>query len=341
MLKIAVIGLGDVSSIHLAAIQKHAGAELVAVCDIDITRKEIVPGVNFYSDYEDMLENEELDCVHICLPHFLHYPVTKASVEKGIHVFQEKPLALNTEEGLALARLEEEHPDVKINICFQNRFNETVEMLQRMIEGGQYGPINGIKGIVTWARPKSYYEAKPWRGKLKYAGGGVMINQSIHTLDLMQFLGGEIDSIRGSIDQLLDYGVETEDTASARIQFKNGAQGFFFATNANVNNSSVELQVVFDKQKLTIKDSFLYKQDEDGKKVAIMEDTKMPGSKFYYGASHLKLIDKFYACIAENTQDYVHVKDALSSIQMIDAIVQSSELKREIKMESLEAILRK
>ena len=341
MLKIAVIGLGDVSSIHLAAINQHPNAELVAVCDIDITRKEIIPGVNFYSDYEDMLESEELDCVHICLPHFLHYPVTRACVEKGIHVFQEKPLALNTKEGLALARLEEEHKDVKINICFQNRFNETVEMLQSMIENGEYGSIQGIKGIVAWARPKSYYEVKPWRGKQKYAGGGVMINQSIHTLDLLQLLGGEIDSIRGSIEQLLDYGVEIEDTATARIQFKNGAKGFFFATNANVNNSSVELEVIFDNQKLTIKDSILYKEDEDGKKVEIMEDTKMPGSKFYYGASHLKLIDKFYKCIVENTQDYVHVKDALPSIQMIDAIVQSSELKKEIKMEGLEAILRK
>ena len=82
---------------------------LVAVCDIDETLKDTVPGVNFYTDYHEMLEEEELDCVHICLPHYLHYPATKACVEKGIHVFQEKPLALNTEEGFELVKLEEEH----------------------------------------------------------------------------------------------------------------------------------------------------------------------------------------------------------------------------------------
>ena len=337
MLKVAVIGLGDISSIHLSAIEANENAELVAVCDNNESLKDTVSGVNFYSDYHDMLEQEELDCVHICLPHYLHYPATKACVEKGVHVFQEKPLALNTEEGLALAKLEEENQEVKICVCFQNRLNESFEKLQEIVESGEYGKIIGIKGLVTWARPKAYYDNKPWRGKMEYAGGGVMINQSIHTLDLMQLLGGKIESIRGSVDQLLDYGIEVEDTATAHIKFENGTKGFFFATIANANNSSVEFQVVFENQRLTIKDSILTKLNEEGKKEEIIEDTKLPGSKFYYGASHIKLINKFYESINEDTQDYVHVKDALPSIKIIDAIVKSSEIKREIKMEELKA----
>lgn len=339
MLKIAIIGLGDISRIHLSAIKANPHAELVAVCDSDATRKEVVPDIKFYTDYQEMLETEVLDCVHICLPHYLHYPATKACVEHGVHVFQEKPLALNTEEGLELVKLAEENKNVKVCICFQNRFNESFEKLKEMVDRGEYGRIVGIKGLVTWARPKSYYDEKPWRGKLKYAGGGVMINQSIHTLDLMQLLGGEISSIRGSVDQLLDYGVETEDTASAAIKFRNGVTGFFFSTIANGNNSSVELQVILEKQKLTIKDSILTMLDENGKKVALIEDTKMPGSKFYYGASHLKLINKFYACILDDTEDYVHVKDALPSIQIIDLIVKSSQLKKEIKIDSKNLVL--
>ncbi|MEM5595964.1 Gfo/Idh/MocA family oxidoreductase [Niallia circulans] len=171
MLKIAVIGLGDISSIHLSAIQANPTAELVAVSDIDETRRESVQGVNFYTDYQEMLEKETLDCVHICLPHYLHYPVTKACVEKGIHVLQEKPLALHTEEGLELLKLEEDNKQVKIAICFQNRLNETVEKLRQIIAENKYGKIVGIKGIVTWARTKSYYDNKPWRGKLDLAGG--------------------------------------------------------------------------------------------------------------------------------------------------------------------------
>ena len=94
MLKVAVIGLGDISKIHIPAIQANPNAELVAVCDIDETLKDIRPDVNFYTDYHVMLEKEVLDCVHICLPHYLHYPATKACVEKGVHVFQEKPLVV-------------------------------------------------------------------------------------------------------------------------------------------------------------------------------------------------------------------------------------------------------
>ena len=107
----------------------------------------------------------------------------------------------------------------------------------------------------------------------------------------------------------------------------------FFATNSNFGNSSVELQVVLENAKFTIKDSILTRSNEEGIKERMIEDAKMPGSKFYYGASHMKLINKFYSCIAEDTCDYVHVKDALPSIQMIDAIRKSSKLNKEIKLE--------
>ena len=133
MLKVAVIGLGTISHIHIPAIKANPNAELVAVCDNDETLSNSVPGANFYSNYEEMLANEDLDCVHICLPHYLHFPVTKACVEKGVHVFLEKPLGLNTEEGLALVKLEEEYKDIKIGVCLQNRNNESFEKLQESL----------------------------------------------------------------------------------------------------------------------------------------------------------------------------------------------------------------
>lgn len=332
MLNIAVIGLGDISKIHLPVIQEHPNVTLVAVCDIDESLSETVPGTTFYTNYQEMLEKEAIDCVHICLPHHLHYQATKACVEKGINVFQEKPLTHNIEEAIALVKLEEENKNIKIGICFQNRMNETFEKLQEIFQAGQYGKITGIKGLVTWFRPKAYYESKPWRGQMAYAGGGVMINQSIHTLDLMQLLGGEIRTIKGSIDHLLDYGIDVEDTAVANIQFTSGATGLFFATVANSGNSSVELQVIFEKAKFTIKDSILTKENEQGKKEELIEDRKLPGSKFYYGASHEKLIHHFYTCLENNTQDYIHVKDAFISMKMIEAIYKSSETNEKIKL---------
>lgn len=333
MLKIAVIGLGDISKIHIPVIQDHPNVELVAVCDSDESLRHTVAHVNFYTDYHEMLEKESLDCVHICLPHHLHYIVTKACVEKGVHVVLEKPLARSAEEGMAVVALEEANPDVKICVSFQNRFNETFVKLREMIESGDYGKVLGLKGLVTWFRPKSYYDVKPWRGTMKYAGGGVMINQAIHTLDLMQVIGGKVSTIRGSVDNLFDYGYEVEDTATANIQFENGATGLFFATNTNVTNSSVEFQVILEKGKLTIKDSVLTVTNGEDKKEEVIEDSKLPGSKFYYGASHSHLINHFYNCIENDTDDYIHAKDAQVSMEMISAIRRSSEIKQEIKME--------
>ena len=332
MLKIGVIGLGDISKIHIPAIQSNPYVELAAVCDIDPVMAGTVDGPAFYTDYLEMLEKESLDCVHICLPHHLHYAATKACVEKEIHVFQEKPLALDAKEGKLLVELEARNPAVKIGISLQNRRNETVEKLLELQASGKYGKVMGIKGLVAWFRPKEYYDIKPWRGQMKYAGGGVMINQALHTMDLMQLFGGEIKKIKGSIDNLLDYGLEVEDTATARIEFASGSQGLLFATNANAENSSVELELLFEKSKFTIKDSILTETLADGTQLKIEEDRKLPGTKFYYGASHVKLINEFYDCIRQDTDDYIHAKDAQASMEMIDAIRKSSNERKQIAM---------
>lgn len=332
MLKVAIIGLGDVSNVHIPAITEYAKAEIVAVADIDASLRDKVPGANFYQDYYEMLEQETLDCVHICLPHHLHYEATKACVENGVNVYLEKPLARIAEEGMNVVELEEKYPNVKICVSLQNRRNQTFEKLQEIVAGGAYGKVLGLKGLVAWFRPKSYYDVKPWRGKIRQAGGGVMINQAIHTLDLMQLVGGEIDSIRGSIDNLVDYGYEVEDTATAHIQFKNGATGLFFATITNVTNSSVEFQVILEKAKLTIKDNVLTIAVGTGDKEKILTDEILPGAKSYYGASHTKLIDQFYDCIKRDTDNYIHARDAQKSMEMISAIRRSSEIKQEIKM---------
>lgn len=335
MLKIGIIGLGDISAIHLNTIEANSNVALVAACDIDNAMQTKVPNAQFFTNFENMLKEVDLDCVHICLPHHLHVSATTACVERGIHVLQEKPLSINAKEGLKLIQLEQKYPDTKICVCFQNRFNETFQTLKQIVQSKKFGEIIGIKGIVTWFRPESYYTDKPWRGKLDTAGGGVLINQAIHTLDLMQLLCGPVDTIKGNVSQLLDYQIEVEDTASAHINFKNGANGMFFATNANFGNSSIELQVIFENEKFTIKDNILTRVNKEGYKIHIIEDKKLPGTKSYYGPSHGTLINQFYDSIYNHTKNYIHVKDALPSIAIIDAIQKSSQTNETIHFTSI------
>ncbi|MDR2100980.1 MAG: Gfo/Idh/MocA family oxidoreductase, partial [Treponema sp.] len=148
MIRSAVIGLGDIAQVHIPGILSLKNASLVAGCDIDPSRKSSLPGgTAFYTNYEDMLKQEKPDVVHICLPHYLHYPVAKAVAEAGCNIFAEKPLALNGEEAAEYVLLEKKY-GVKICLCLQNRCNPTSETLYQLLRSGTYGKVTGVRGVV-------------------------------------------------------------------------------------------------------------------------------------------------------------------------------------------------
>ncbi len=321
MRKAAVIGLGAIAPIHIAAIQANENIELVAVCDIDEQARSRAPeGVPAYADYREMIEATRPDCVHVCLPHYLHYPVSKAAAELGVNVFCEKPVALDDRQAQEFCELEEAHPELKLGICLQNRLNETTEELKRVIDEGAHGRVLGIRAEVPWFRPASYYEESPWRGSWKLAGSGVLMNQSIHTLDLMQYLVGPVTRLRANVGKLLDYDIEVEDTVSAQLEFENGARGLFFATNANFKNEGVTISVDLEHASFRMHDNVLYRVEAGNVEHEVVEDRRLPGTKFYYGASHDKLIGRFYECLENGSDEYIHVRDAYMSLHLIDKI---------------------
>lgn len=326
MKRAAIIGFGTIAPVHLAAIQSNPEIKLCAICDINEAVKASAPaGVPFYTDYKALYQAEKPDCVHICLPHYLHYPVSKYFAEQGVHVFCEKPVALTPAQAGEFAAFEAAHPEVKIGICLQNRRNATTVLLKSLLESGEYGKVVGCRGFVPWQRLKGYYDEQPWRGQMEFAGGGCMINQSVHTLDLLYYLCGEITSLHGVTAQLLDFGIEVEDTVAARLEFAGGAKGVFIATNANYTNESIQIRVAAEKAVFHIEDDALFRIHPDGSREKLCENEKMPGAKFYFGASHAKLIAEFYRAIENGTDEYIHVRDAVMSIRLIDAICASSK----------------
>lgn len=324
MIRAAIIGLGDISFVHLDGILSNPEIQLVGACDLKEELKSRVPeGTPFYTDYKQMVQEVKPDVVHNCLPHYLHYPVTKELVEMGINVFCEKPVALNVAQAEEFAALEAAHPEVKIGICLQNRMNETTEALKAIIDSGEYGKVTGIRGFVPWYRAPEYYSVKPWRGTWQYAGGGSMINQSLHTLDLMFFLGGDIRRIHALVGQLNDYGIEVEGDVVARMEYANGARGLFFATNNNWTNESVQIRVALEKGVFHIEDNTLYKINKDSSREVICKAPVLEGIKFYYGASHTRMIERFRKAVESGSDDYIHVKDAVMVIRLMETIFQS------------------
>lgn len=326
MIRAAIIGLGDISFVHLDGILSNPEIQLVGACDLKEELKSRVPeGTPFYTDYKQMVQEVKPDVVHNCLPHYLHYPVTKELVEMGINVFCEKPVALNVAQAEEFAALEAAHPEVKIGICLQNRMNETTEALKAIIDSGEYGKVTGIRGFVPWYRAPEYYSVKPWRGTWQYAGGGSMINQSLHTLDLMYFLGGDIRRIHALVGQLNDYGIEVEGDVVARMEYANGARGLFFATNNNWTNESVQIRVALEKGVFHIEDNTLYKINKDSSREVICKAPVLEGIKFYYGASHTRMIERFRKAVESGSDDYIHVKDAVMVIRLMETIFHSSK----------------
>ena len=333
MMKAALVGFGTISVVHIDAIASNPGMELAAICDINEELASKVPeGVKFYTDYKKMVQEVKPDVVHNLLPHYLHYPVTKELVEMGCNVFCEKPIALNSTQAEQFCQLEKDHPEVKIGVCLQNRMNETTEALKEIIDSGEYGKIVGIRGFVPWRREKSYYDAQPWRGKWKYAGGGSMINQSLHTLDLLYFLGGDISRLHAVVGQTNEYGVEVEGDVIARLEFANGANGLFFATNNNWTNESVQIRVAMEKGVFHIEDNALWKIEPDGSRTEICKAPKLEGIKFYYGASHARLIARFYKAVQEGTDDYIHISEGAMIVKLMDSIFRSANTGRLVEV---------
>lgn len=334
MHRIALLGLGDIADIHLMALNTLEDVQVVAVCDTDPALWEKVPKARGYGALEEMLGKETLDAVHVLLPHHLHAPAARTLLARGIPVFLEKPAGISLEEVRELVELEKAST-AKINLCLQNRLNATTEALLTALSEGRGGKVLGYTAEVPWFRPKAYYDVKPWRGRLKEAGGGHMINQGLHTLDLLCLLGGPIAEVRGEATQLLSYGIEVEDTVSARMVFESGIGGYYTGTNANHENQSVGITVSCAEGRYVMKDCTLTYHGADGAVEFLAEDDRVPGTKFYYGAGHLKLFKAFYDALENNTPMPVPVAEAIPSMTLMEGILRSSAKKRSIRMEEI------
>ena len=147
MKRAAIIGCGTIFQVHLPIIVANPEIELCAVCDNNPAVQEKLPAaakaVPFYTDYEELLEKEHPDVVHLCLPHYLHVPVSEYFASHGVNVFCEKPVGLNTAQAKEFVEFEAAHPEVKIGICLQNRLNRTTVELKKIIDGGEYGKVIG------------------------------------------------------------------------------------------------------------------------------------------------------------------------------------------------------
>jgi predicted dehydrogenase len=223
----ALIGCGKVGQIHAAALSSLPESTLVAVCDSSAERSASFAsrhGGSAFTDVGVMLREARPEAVVICTPHPLHAAPAIQAAEAGVHVLVEKPLAASLADCDAMLAAAKK-TGVKLGVVSQRRLYEPVLRMKAAIDAGKIGrPVLGVFTMYSWRDP-AYYQSDPWRGKWATEGGGVLVNQSPHQLDLLQWLMGEIDEISGYWANLNHPTIEVEDTAVATIRFKSGGLG--------------------------------------------------------------------------------------------------------------------
>ncbi len=234
MYKTGIIGCGKVAHLHAQGLQNLIQSDFVAVFSRNIIKAAEFAepyGVKAYDNITDMINRENLDVVIICTPHPNHWEPTLAAFEAGAHVIVEKPLAASLEDCDAMIKAAKFH-DKKLAVISQRRFYEPVQRLKKAILDGKIGkPVLGTINMLGW-RDEKYYLSDTWRGSWEHEGGGVLVNQAPHQLDLLLWLMGDIDEVYGTWANLNHPFIEVEDTALAIVKFKNGGLGNIVVSNS-------------------------------------------------------------------------------------------------------------
>lgn len=235
-LKIGIVGLGVISYRHAQSVIETENAELVAASSRTEENREKFSkefDVKMFADYDEMLKQDNIDAVSICTPSGTHMDFGVKAAEAGKHVVVDKPIEVTVERGQKLVDACKKN-GVKLAVIYQNRYSNAVRKLKEAVDSGTIGKPVMARGTVKWFRDQEYYTDSGWRGSLDLDGGGALINQSIHTLDLLIWILGDLKCVFGLKDTLTHEGIEAEDNLAASLRFTNGALGLFEASTSIV-----------------------------------------------------------------------------------------------------------
>ncbi|MDR1001614.1 MAG: Gfo/Idh/MocA family oxidoreductase [Clostridiales bacterium] len=329
--KAAIIGCGNIFPMHGWSVHANPHCDLVAVADNKFDRaqaKAVEFGCKAYADYEEMILNEKPNGVHICTPHYLHAQMALFALGHNAHVLTEKPMAIDINDAEQMVAAAE-RAGKNLGVIFQNRYNPGSVFARQMLDSGELGRVKGAKMEVTWCRGGDYY-ADDWHGTWDKEGGGVIINQALHTFDLMRYLvGANAKSVDCHISNRAHPSVEVEDEADGVIVFDNGVMGSFYCNLYYANDDDIHLQLLCEKGKINIYADTAKVEFMNGRTYAAGatpgEFFAYGGVKSYWGMSHKKQIDNFYSCLANGERPFIDGHDALETTRMVLACYQSAK----------------
>ena len=358
-IRLAVIGVGAMGSQHVKDIQTMPGVELCAVCDLIPDRMEAITATSLiksYTNYQEMLNLMELDGVIISTPHFQHTPITVDCFQKGIHVLTEKPIAAQLSDGKIMIQAYTEalnqYSDLKFAIMFQQRTYGYWKKIKRMLDDGELGKIIRATWIITnWFRNQSYYDNGDWRATWKGEGGGVLINQCPHNLDLFQWFFGMPDKVTGLAGFGKYHEIEVDDEVTALLEYQNGMVGHFI-TSTGESPGTNRLEIIGEKGKLVFENNNLFFWKN---KVSMLEHIKISKDPYsfteykeiiipyeHHGRpGHKIIIENFVNAIRGTEKVIIPGKEGLNQLELSNSILLSSILNKPIQLPLNSELFRK
>jgi predicted dehydrogenase len=339
-INIGLIGCGNISKRHIESIKGTEGLELRAVCDNKVERANKIreeEGCDSYSNYLAMVQDPAIDVVSICTPNYLHASMSARALDFGKHVLCEKPMAITTKESERIIQAEEKSGK-KFMLVKQNRFNPPIKALKNAVYNDQLGELHMINSNVYWNRTKEYYDNSDWKGK-KLMDGGTLYTQVSHFLDLMLWIGGDVESVDSSMKNSTHPYIDIEDTGILRLKFENGIIGnLTYTTCALPKNMEGNLTVFGEKG--TVKVGGQYLNTLDHWYVESVEEPKLepsapPNDYGYYQGSmsnHEKVYENLANVLLRNESIAANSLQGHESVKVMEAAYESSRQGIEIKL---------
>lgn len=339
MLGVCIVGAGVGGGIHARALQEVDEALLAAVVDTEEARgrqfAEKWGASRYYATLENALGDKEVDVVHLCTPPFLHRAQAEQCARAGKHVLIEKPLARTVAEASAIIAACEED-GVKLGAIFQHRFMPLPRKVKAALEEGRLGRLYLGDAYVKWYRSDEYYQGGGWRATRDLEGGGTLINQTIHSIDLLQWLMGPVSDVTGRT-ATVGHRIETEDVGLALLGFQNGALGVIEGSTATYPGFPERIEIHGENGSVVLNEGknqleWHLRGEDPTIEGAAAEDGYARDPSAVSAEGHAAQFRDFYAAVLENRRPAIDGIEGRRALEIIEAVYRSSELGQKVTL---------
>ena len=336
--RLGLVGLGNIGKFHAGYLldKKISRGELAAVADSNASNIEPfrAKGVKAFATSEEMIRSGEIDAIIVATPHFLHTTIGIDALKNGLHTMIEKPVSAQKADAERLFAVAKEHPKQVFAGMFQLRVEPRYQKIKKLIDGGDLGQIVRINWIITdWFRTEAYYASGGWRATWKGEGGGVLLNQCLHQLDVLQWLCGMPASVRGFCQLGRFHDIEVEDNVTCVMDWANGATGVFVSSTGEAPGTN-RFEIVGTRGKVVLENNKLTFTRNDADMIEFSKSAKSGFAKPevwnveipFADASngHAVLMQSFVDSILDGTPLIASGYDGMGSVELANVLLYSS-----------------